>query len=311
MIISILLALTLVGAPPQESQRIVVGTQVVCRSDPARNADKIGELRFASTVSVEDRRSAEETSDEWLFVRAHYLLAPCWVLETLTARKGPDPAADLLTIVDHMLATSEGRPLADFVEAEILFTQGWVGYGSDRVDVDASPLLSLRRLELLGKAVGTTRRREMEDYPFQRAWILSHGTTLRYFEPGGMWFVRREEYDGLYERFSETNYADELAWAAARQPRYDDCEGGADCYLTRPIQSVARYWVRFPAGRFVSESISLAVRQLQPLRSCDRPPTARAGTEKRLRELRDSLEAVEEAEKEPVLTLLREFERGC
>ena len=180
-----------------------------------------------------------------------------------------------------------------------------------RFNVEASPILSLRRLELVSQALSLVNRWDAEDDPLMRAWILSQDPAVRYFEPAANWFVSRESYEELHERFSDDPLAEELLWAAARQPPSDDCEGPADCVLRRPLRSVATYWVRYPDGRFVAEAVAQAVGQLRGLVRCDRFSITDPPTPARLDELRATLGEVAEADKAPLLALLANAEAGC
>lgn len=296
-------------AAPQVESRVILGNGVACRASPTRSAEAVGALNF-DDVRVNDRSDASGNQETWLLVQSSRLRRPCWVLGTLTTTfdRG-QPEIALLAVADHVLASSGGRDFPDIVRVHNLFLPGNTTWARG-VDVDSSPILSLRRLELVSAVLSTVNFLDARRDPVILAWILLQGQTVRYFEPGGTWQVTRREYEALYERFAETQWAEELLWASARQPRSDDCETTADCRLGRPLQSVATYWVRYPDGRFVTEAVAQAINQLRGLTRCDRYRYEPA-TPARLEELRGTLEDVPIAQKTPLLALLDDVEAGC
>jgi hypothetical protein len=67
--------------------------------------------------------------------------------------------------------------------------------------------------------------------------------------------VDPEVYWELYERHRQTQWAEEMAWAAARgDVRGDEC--GAACVLTQIERTYARYWSEFPRSAHVGEALT-------------------------------------------------------
>lgn len=310
-LIAVLALLVGTVGPSQVQERVVLGTNVSCRQEPSRSAEKLGVLEVGDLImDVSDSRRS--TSDDWVLVQAVTLNESCWVYAGLTASQDRRrPAEALLAIADHMLSSKAWRDLADYVKVDNFFRQGYVVSSVYAVDVADSPLLSLRRLELLSLALSSSAPRRLRRDPFQHAWILSFGSIVRYFEPGGRWIVTREAYLDLYERFAATRWSEELAWAAARQPRYDDCEGSTDCLLGRILESGAIYWALYPRGRFISEALARALAQVQSAAQCGEITLREPASLRRLDEVRRSIAEIQAVEKEELIALLLEIERGC
>jgi len=297
---------------PQPEELVILGTGVICREEPTSSAARVGNLRFAGIVWVESDVEPENPSSEWHFVRSPYLRAPCWVHGSLTAPfDGNLPEEAVLAVVEHVLATSEGRPLEDFVQTHNLFVQSWIGYQRYEFNADESPVLSLRRLELLSEAFSGLKRSRIDSDPLSRAWVLSHGPLLRYFEPGGEWEVQRSAYWALFERFRGSDAEEDLAWAAARQPASADCEGQGECYLRRITRSVSQYWERYPNGEFIEEALKMAVGYAGVVNRCEEPDWSIRFPGELISEIRESLSEVDPSVKAEMLRILVHAEAKC
>lgn len=309
----ILILLFPLSSPAQQrEERIVIGTNVACREQPTRSAKVLGTLDLPGLVWVEEEQPSGAEGGSWLRVRSFSPEVVCWVAEALTTpyeRERPEEV--LLTIADHFVASSEGRPLEDFVRVDNLFAQEWAGYGHHEIDFESSPILSLRRLELLSAAMRATSRREVLPDPFKHAWILSHGRTLRSFEPSGTWVVDHDAFWALHDRFENTSMADELAWAAARQPVYHDCEDSGDCYLGRITRSLSRYWQSYPNGRFIEEALGMAVEYAEITARCREEDWPVFSTREGIESVRRTLSGVPEAKKAKLLGVLSRAEADC
>jgi len=303
-------AAAIVLASPQIEMRAVLGTGVSCRASPADTAAVVAGLGVEDVVTVEGR-SEDAAGLVWLRVRAPRAYGPCWVVERLTtAFDRSVPTEALLVVADHVLSSRGGRPVDGFVRVWNLFEDDVHSWARE-AQVGTSPVLSLRRAERVGAVLDRVRRPDVLRDPLLHAFVLSLGPMVRYFEPGGLWHVTRAHYRSLHERFADTAWAEELLWAAARQPRYDDCEGNTDCYLGRPLESVATYWTVYPDGRFVDEAIGIGASQLAGLPYCEAIHRSTPVTPGVLQELRDTLGPVDDARAEPLLDRLAAIEAGC
>lgn len=308
----LLLLFSLSSMAQQREERIVIGTNVACREQPIKSARVLGRLDLPGLVWVEEEQLAEEEGGGWLRVRSFSPEVVCWVAEALTTpyvRERPEDV--LLTIADHFLASSEGRPLEDFVRVDNLFAQEGVGYGHYEIDIESSPVLSLRRLELLSLAMSATDRWEVLPDPFKHAWILSHGPTLRSFSPSGTWVVDHDAFWALQARFKDTSMADELAWAAARQPVYHDCEDSGDCYLGRITRSLSRYWQTYPNGRFIEGALDMAVGYAEITARCEEEDWPVLSTREGIERVRQTLAGVTADKKAKLLAVLSKAEAKC
>lgn len=292
----------------QEARRRAITNGVMCRAGPARDAEAVGRLGLGDVMTVLEGPT-EADGVEWIHVRANTLRGTCWTAQSLTFERTGSAAA-LVIMADYALANAEGRSFEEWVRVinEIEGTGEAIAY---RTEPDMVALLELRRLQLIGAAAEALDWFRGRSDPLVVSWVRSRDAELGYFEPGGMWTVNREAYEALHERFADTELADELLWQAASQPRYDDCEGDGDCYLGRPLESMARYWSRYPDGPHIAEAVAAGRRQIAVMERCfdgGLPTTPSAG---RIAELRDSLSEVDPAVAEPILSFLDQIEANC
>lgn len=141
----------------------------------------------------------------------------CWLSESVLPPSHA-PEADLLNIADRLLGAPEGRPLSQWVAAHNFFMHPW-----NRAMVDASALLSLRRLELLDRAMsavgepGPWQPALAELDPLVSAWVESLGDQVVY-SSRRKWRVSREAFEALHEAHRNDPVADEILRRAAEAP---------------------------------------------------------------------------------------------
>jgi hypothetical protein len=291
---------------PQGDERVVLDTSVPCYAAQTQNAEVVTELSVASELSA----SREPTDDGWLLTVAPGVGQLCWVsADATTSLDRNQPEVAFLAVVDHVLATREGKDFADFVQVHNLFIP-WNPMWTRTADVSSSPILSLRRAEIVDAALSTISLAESRDEPLIQSFVLSQGSTIRYSEPAGRWHVYRAFYRDIYRRFADSPQAEDLLWAAAHHPPYNACENSISCRLERPLESVATYWVQYPNGRFVAEAVELALEQLGALANC-RALDPEAATPRVVADLLATLENVDPARKSSVVALLESVLTEC
>ena len=139
--------------------------------------------------------------------------------------------------------------------------------------VNASGLLSLRRLQVLAEVLKT-----FEPYTadaLMRGWAEQLADDVWYFGPGANWYVQDAAFQRLYEAHRDGPEGEEILWELATGPSPHDCEGEFACTArVEVLEKFARYWTDYPRGRYVGDAIAMAVASLDGfLRNCMRRAT--------------------------------------
>ena len=231
-----------------------------------------------------------------------------------------DTDEHVLAIADGFVPAGEGRSTENLLWAYNLLTGRTTGY---RDVVDASAILSLRRLELIERWLGTFDSFSAD--PLTRAVVQSLEDEVAYFEPGGMWTLRDDALLNLHERHRGQPEAHEILWQLVTSPALEDCEGYFACHARASVLNrVGRYWVAYPDGPLVAEALTRARDRMRGfLQRCraarDAAPGSREsrwreavgweyGDAETVLELRASLSEVADEVKAPLVDLLDALE---
>ena len=300
---------------PGARELAIIAPDVACRSAPAADPTLRGATLRLDDHFTTERADTTVSGDDWTFV-----FDRCWVPASLTAPAETDE--HVLAIADRFVSASDGRSPQNLLRVYNVLSGRKRGH---RDAVDASGILSLRRLELIERWLGTFDSYSAD--PLTRTVVRSLEDEVRHFEPGAMWILRDDAWLALYERHRGRPEAHEILWKHATLAAYHDCEGSFDCSAyTEVVNRVGRYWVAYPGGPHVAEAVMRARDRLQGfLERCiaarDAGPGTREGRQwefvgweetgaETARELRASLREVAEEDKAPLVELLDGLE-GC
>jgi hypothetical protein len=294
--------------------RVVIASNVACRDQPGRSSPSA--RRFDVGDRILPRERQEVSGEVWYLDTWHARrgFPGCWILEGLTSGWS-DRESALLAAADRILSRTDEVPFEEFVAVDNFLLRTLLppqlGHADTKV-IDHSPLLQLRRLQILYHAgnLPSADRLGAEKDPLMAAWFLHNGDVLRYHEPAGRWVVTADTFWALYERHRDSEWAEEMAWAAARGAVVgDECDG--PCILRRLLRTVGRYWEEFPAGQWVGEAIERAERAAErgARMGCWHSSVDQA-TEA-TRDLRVSLEQIDPTRTEQLLAIVGELERQC
>ena len=90
--------------------------------------------------------------------------------------------------------------------------------------------------------------------PYKR-WINTQNNLLFHIPLGnGGWILKSEILWQLYKQYSDLMIADEIAWQAAENDFFSDCEGYLPCYLNVVNQTTSQYLKLYPDGRHSEEA---------------------------------------------------------
>jgi len=296
-----------------------VPAETVCRAAPRSSADAVGMFETGDLVLV--HQDVSTSAGQWMRVTAGTLGRfgvpdGCWV-----------PASDLvratgtghfLQLADGLLSATVSPTLDELLAVHNLFGHPWY-----RDAVEASPVLGLRRLQVLRAALRPLGPRDADALTL--AWIRALEDEVRLAHEGNIWTVSEEAYLSLYEKHRSDPFAEEIMWEYASESVRRDCEGVFACDVEEGvINRLARYWIDFPDGRHIAEAVEAARTVIDyGLQSCNaaRGPETdsrearvwkwsgweRSGDEI-TQEMRTTLEAVSDEHKAPLLETLAELE---
>lgn len=301
---------------PQAAVRplAIVAPDATCGRDPSLDSEVWWTLPLDHHFSS-DRADSVVAGERWTFVPS----MGCWVQTSLTTPGATDE--HVIRIAERFFTAPEGRSPENFLRVYNVLTSRRHGHPDA---VERSPILGLRRLELMERVFATAGWRVD---PLTLAVLRTLDSDLRYIEYAGGWSLRDDAVVNLYERYRGRPEAHEILWHIANATALHDCEGDLACFVEAEVLNrVARYWVDYPEGPHVGTAVARAVDRLSlKLDGCraarDAEPgssdarwLAEAGWEGRgadaVRRLRATLSEVAEADKARLVQLLDDLE-GC
>ena len=304
-------------ATPDEGRELaVIAPDVACRYRPLRAVfySRVIPLDFHFRTERADTSVAGET---WVHVRPQ----GCWVPAGYTAPG--DTEEHVLAIADRFLTSGEAWSADNRFRLYNVLSSWNRGH---REEVEASPILGLRRLEVLRGALSlSSAKGPMSADALTLAWIGALGDEVALTAEGHAWTVSDEAYLTLYEKHRTDPFAEEIMWTYASESDAYSCEGELACSVEQAVnRRLARYWVDYPSGRHIAEAVEEGRAVLAyGLETCNTARGAepdsreadgwrwsgweRSGAET-VQELLETLEAVREADKAPLVEVLRELE---
>ena len=300
--------------PPGARELAIIVPDAACRSAPAARGTLRGATLRLDHHFATERANTTVSGEDWTFV-----FDGCWVLASQTAPGDSDE--HLLAIADGFLSADEGRSVDNLLWVYNVLSGRKTGH---RDVVDAYGILSLRRLEVIERWLGTFDSFDAD--PLTVAVVQSLKEEVVHFDPGGIWILRDDAFLKLYEQHRDSPEAHEMLWKLATATAYHDCEGSFACHAHIILSRVGRYWVAYPRGPHIAEAITRARDALQwDLDDCDAARDAvpdypgagwsefarweESGAEA-ARELRASLTDVAEEVRAPLVEVLDALE-GC
>ncbi len=193
-----------------------------------------------------DRADTSVAGEAWV----HVGLRGCWVLGEHTAPG--DSEEHVMAMTDRLLTSGEGWSPENRLRLYNVLSSWNRGH---REAVEASPVLGLARLRVLGVALDELEARASGVRT--HAWIASLGDEVTLTDEGHSWTVSDEAYLSLYEKHREDRFAEEILWTFASESADYDCEGEFACSVKGAVvERLARYWTDFPNGRHIAEAVA-------------------------------------------------------
>ncbi len=290
--------------------RIIIASGVVCRAQPYPLAERVFTYKLGDLVGVTKETSEGGTLwyfDQW---RVSGQSPSRWIYGPLTTEfKESDPEPALLAVTDHVLQRPNESRFEDYVAVENLLAEA--RFSSV---VRSSGLLQFRKLNLLNQALSRedARGRMFDRDPLKKAWVLSHGDLVYYFDPDDQWHVRPAAYWSLYEQYQQAPWAEDLASTAAQLfVPSDECY--ANCLLDKIDKTLLQYWTRYPKGSAIGQALTKATALAKSAAdlACLDKNADYSVPRSLLDKIRISLQEVVAPEKRQLLGYLDQIERKC
>lgn len=87
-----------------------------------------------------------------------------------------------------------------------------------------------------------------------RKFIKANEGDIVYSDPSAEYYVRSERFWELFEKSRQLPVAEEIAWAAARNPLPGECEGYLNCMLYTLILTDGKYLKHYPNGKYAKSA---------------------------------------------------------
>jgi hypothetical protein len=299
-----------VGVPLHAQTRMIITTGAVCRAEPRISAAHVHTYQLGDLLNT--IKETEAVDGTWYFDQwqVRGLSPSCWIYGPLTTEfMRSNPEAALVALMDHILQRPNEARFEDYVAAENLFSDKRFA-----TVAKFSGLLQFRKLSIITQAISRNdaRGHELEKDPLKKAWVLSHGDLVHYYDPDAEWYVFPESYWSLYEQYKQAPWAEDLAWAAAQlHIPGDECY--ADCLLGAIDRTFLQYWTRYPRGYAIRQALVEATHTAEAAAdvACFDKDTDYSVPLPRIEKLRGSLADVVAPEKTQLLDYLEQIERKC
>jgi hypothetical protein len=238
----------------------------------------------------------------------------CWVYGPSTVEFNEEqPGPGWLAMLDHILARNDVK-FEEYVEVDNALEAA--ESPQDRKAIDESGPIQFRRLQMIERMLrgDDAVRDAVNGDALKRAWILGHKELVEYYEPSGAWWLRKEPYRVLLERYKSEAWAEEIAWSLTPGGPGDECY--SDCVLERIVNGPMWYLSRYPAGAHahaaMKDAVELASYAAGMACNKDDPPDVKGPVSHEVvQKIRDSLAKITLPEKEEILRSLDEAERKC
>ncbi|WP_420438558.1 hypothetical protein [Candidatus Palauibacter sp.] len=232
--------------PPEAREFAIIAPDVACREQLSPGAPG-GSLPVDSHFSTV-RADTSAAGETWVLVRSK----ACWVAARHTAPGGTDQHVS--RIVERFLTSGEGWSLDGFLRVYNVLSSRNRGHAEV---VEASAILGLRRLEVLGEALDFLSPRSVDALTL--AWVGSLGDEVAVTAEGHAWTVGDSAYLSLHEKHRGHPFAEEIMWKFASESDAYSCEGDYSCVVEQRVAiRLARYWRDYPRGQHVAEAIERA-----------------------------------------------------
>ncbi len=243
-----------VDASLSAAQRLITGAGVRVRAEPSAKSAEIMKLHFGDVLEQLDKSAKPETigkkQDHWYKLRLPNGSSG-WVFGGFTTDYSEDNREKIYRrIVSERLA-QDTQNAADWLEL-FEFIDRILPTLSSKED---KPYFELGHLNALQKYLDFCRIMSLEGLESVPS-IRSLASQLIYNEPGASFLISRDLYWDLFQRYREHPYADELAFAAAKQPLPGETEGYPPAIVYNIWETCGRYLEVMPRGTHAEETVT-------------------------------------------------------
>lgn len=96
-----------------------------------------------------------------------------------------------------------------------------------------------------------------------RSFLKKNEKNIVYSEPSAEYYVQSKLFWSLREKYKDLPIADEIAWAAAKNPLPGECEGYLNCYLYVLRTTDIEYLSLYPSGKYSKQALKELISGLE------------------------------------------------
>jgi hypothetical protein len=244
------------GAP-----RITTATTVRVRSEPKTSGAVVAEIGIGRVLHEVDRTSTPETvgnrTDTWRRVVLDDLGNDGWVFGGFLAPFSLAERDRIYLEIAEARLKNEELTFGDWADLTNFLDRAT----REVTDGGALAAIELARLRAMSRAALIVSYDKAETAPV-KGWIERYTAELVYNEIGAGWLVKSDVFWTLREKHKALPLADEIAWAAARNPLPGECEGYMPCHIDVTLITDAKYLGLYPNGAHAAEAVADLVTSL-------------------------------------------------
>lgn len=241
-----------------QSPKIIAGTGVRVRTNPAVSAVEVGKLPFGTVLVTQQRSSTQSTigakKDYWYKVNTP---VKGWVFGGLLQdydAKNPDKIA--VQLIRGKLGKAEqitDSGILNFNDA-LEVSQFAQQAANKAKTLDLAGDLQLAYLQAVQQGLSAIPINQEKKLPYA-PWIKSLGSLVFYHELAGGHYVDSRSFWKLADRYKQAQIGDVIAWQAAHAALGGECEGFIECMSYRLQITQGEYLKRYPKGQYVTPAL--------------------------------------------------------
>ncbi len=249
-----------------DGQKIVTGSMVRIRAQPALTSEVVGHLNLGAVVRTtrrtKDKLQTGPLHHYWYFVQTDQTQG--WVsgslLRDFRAEQKEQIWFELIKerLDNQDLSFSERVALYQFTRLVV----------KNAHDEKLQGAFELGQLLALQKSFDQLPYDALEKEPYA-PWIREHQAARQVFhdEMSGQWLVPASDFWKLADKYQNGFAGDEIAWYAANAALGGECEGDIACDLERGQVTQGEYLRRYPLGRYANIALQRLTETLEYART--------------------------------------------
>ena len=261
--IALLLVLIVSAAWGQSTHLLVSGANVRIRSEGATSGKVVATLPLGTWGEILETGKTTQTlvgkSDYWYKIRDE-ANNEGWIFGGLTMRCTAESKFQTAAELVRQRFEQYGRPIEEAEQLHI-FTEKLIKSARDREDLAIAELARLHSLQLILNTLSAMMIGSDTEHPA----VKENKNNIYYHESAGQQYISPSVFWQLAEKYKDTQYADTIAWEAAKQQLPGETEGDPTAVMAMLRMSEIRYLQTYPKGKFADkalETISFSLEEM-------------------------------------------------